>query len=61
MDKQLNPCPFCGGEAEIIKEYDCMACITIYFIECSKCKASLYGGANKEKEIEKWNRRVNNG
>jgi Lar family restriction alleviation protein len=60
MSKQvkLKPCPFCGGKAMIEEGYDSMAGIKIYFIECMECKAGLFGGVNKEKELEKWNRRV---
>lgn len=31
----LKPCPFCGGEAVYNEKEVC--------IECSKCKASIYG------------------
>lgn len=61
-EEKLKPCPFCGGKAKIIEEYDCLAGINVYFIECCDCEATfLNGNVNKIKEIVKWNRRVNNG
>ena len=60
MKDKLKPCPFCGGKAKVIEEYDCMIGKNAYFIECCNCRATFYNGnANKNKEIEKWNRRVN--
>lgn len=60
-DKELKPCPFCGGEARIVQEYDAMIGETFYFCECINCTGTiLYGKFNKkEYAIEAWNRRVN--
>lgn len=78
MDKQkeLKPCPFCGGENIVLTscfDETCESC----FEECAVCKTKTYayccsrnkggcGGAsgfypNKEKALEMWNRRANNG
>lgn len=59
---EIKKCPFCGGEAKVLEEYDCMVGVKVYFIECCKCKATfLHGNTKIEKEIEKWNRRVDDG
>ena len=62
MDKEtldLKPCPFCGGEAKVVKEYDSMIGETFYFCECASCTATILGGKVEEKEaIKIWNRRV---
>lgn len=60
-DNELKPCPFCGGEAKVIEGYDSMVGVNVYYIECCNCRATFYNGnSNKNKEIEKWNRRVEN-
>lgn len=64
MDKEieLKPCPFCGENAKIIEEYDCMVDLYFYFIECSKCGATFYkGDLDKSNVVKKWNRRIENG
>ena len=73
---ELKPCPFCGGEAEIIKikvsfhdennQYDGIAIRA----ECKTCKTTspykrskIHGWfkiGEKEKAIEAWNRRYGN-
>lgn len=61
MDKQLKPCPFCGGKAELVD--------TGYWssVMCEQCKAvsKSFNHSGKhcsaDKAIEAWNRRVNNG
>ncbi len=57
MDKQLKPCPFCGGEnikLELEDEYD------VWRVMCWRCNATIQI-EGKEKAIKKWNRRVDNG
>ncbi len=58
-DVKLKPCPFCGGEAEIIDNE--------YFVDVS-CKdhhcrgwADSLSYKSKEQAIKAWNRRVNDG
>lgn len=55
----LKPCPFCGGEARLTKNY--MAQTYIY---CRNCWAEVWGAKdqmNDEEIVEAWNRRVSDG
>jgi hypothetical protein len=63
MDKQLKPCPFCGGEAIVVKVQK-----DIYAVGCTEeniCPgyvwklAPIYYG--KACAIEYWNRRLDDG
>ena len=60
--KELKPCPFCGGEA-ILQETGGFWCNVI----CDKCGAMTACIMNnceyssKDKAIELWNRRSDNG
>ena len=67
---ELKPCPFCGGEAMLIANPS----IGIVYIQCQSCTAmvgrkrkiisSMIGKeffANKQEEIEAWNRRADDG
>lgn len=51
--KELKKCPFCGGEAEIVKESD-----YAYFIKCKRRCLMTYSFKSPEQAIEAWNRRV---
>lgn len=58
---ELNPCPFCGGEAEITLDTD-----IFYMAYVARCKACgiaqpypKYG--TEQKAAEAWNRRVSDG
>ena len=51
MKKELKPCPFCGGEAEIVG-------YTIFWATCKECTAETKDFDTKEEAIEAWNRRV---
>lgn len=51
---KLKPCPFCGGEAEMLGEDDGM-----YQVVCQNCAANI-DDFDDEKEVaaEKWNTRT---
>lgn len=55
MTEELKPCPFCGGEAEIID--DAMGTIS----RCRYCGAEngngVYGEGGHELALKDWNRR----
>ena len=54
-NKELLPCPFCGGEAEIEKFYD-SGC---WFLKCTGCFAQTNIMGTKEMAIDRWNTRTN--
>ena len=55
-NRELKPCPFCGGEARrYYGNYD------MHGITCKKCTAKIYGYANKASATRAWNRRAENG
>lgn len=64
---ELKPCPFCGGEASFKKHsfyYDKERSFSdnTYGISCNNCFAESYQFyQTKEKAIEAWNRRVEDG
>ena len=72
MSKELNPCPFCGGEA-VIKAVNRNYGLTIW-CQCTKCDARTEGYCPdtnnedatidniencKNRALEQWNRRAN--
>ena len=62
-NRELKPCPFCDGEAEIFA-YDAydgyQGNNTVYLVRCTKCWVELTRG-KKDTAIEAWNRRANDG
>ena len=50
-NNELKPCPFCGGEADIIEDSFC------YGVECFNCKANSTYFSNAKDAIAAWNRR----
>jgi len=66
MTDELKPCPFCGGEAELITRGNQYTKKRSAEIECGKCHTKQITGAIrgtiewcKETAIKKWNNRVN--
>ena len=51
VDKELKPCPFCGGEAWIYEG-------NIYWVKCEDCGVEQVWSGTKEKAIKKWNTRT---
>lgn len=66
MDKELKPCPFCGGDGRIIekiKVYDSRdkrmcRCTTDFYVRCDRCGAEAEHFDNQNSAIKAWNRRV---
>ena len=65
MNKQeLKPCPFCGGEANIVKRKLKIGFYPsggTYYVHCKKCLITTQPRNQKELVIEFWNRRVDDG
>lgn len=60
MADELKPCPFCGGEAEVIWWRNKDAWFAEYGVLCKQCKIIMEGQECYRKEseaIEAWNRR----
>lgn len=70
--KELKPCPFCGGKAEIYNYeasrdiYDSHTLgyvdteyFTLYGVGCTECSCIIGEKKSKEEVIEVWNRRAN--
>ena len=52
---ELEPCPFCGGEAEV--NYSCLY-ETGYFVSCTICEVRTKKYSSREKAKKAWNHRV---
>ena len=53
-EPEIKPCPFCGGEAEIVK----MEFEDEIFIRCADCLVEIPWYPGRKKAIEAWNKRV---
>ena len=51
MTDELRPCPFCGGEAEILPEGD------YHEVTCVEC-GTFRQGHTYQDAVEAWNRRT---
>lgn len=59
---ELKPCPFCGGEAEVIKAHQIFERPYVVICKNTKCRASLGEfSSTREEAIEAWNRRADDG
>ncbi len=64
IEKNLLPCPFCGGRAGIGTQYESNVHEHFHFVNCQDCLAStdqLNGDANRytmEEAAELWNHRT---
>ena len=54
-NEDLKPCPFCGGEAELVKAHFFGG--DLYAGRCGNCAATSEFEATKEEAVDKWNRR----
>lgn len=51
MNKELKPCPFCGGEAELVE-----LGIKVWSPRCTQCECKLNQVyRSKQKAVEAWN------
>ena len=60
---ELKPCPFCGGNAEIISFQTFAWCDNTYVVRCANPACEVEHKArswDKKEAIEAWNRRVEN-
>ena len=67
MNKELNPCPFCGGEAEVRETVECFGhgdydkSVFVFCCDCGATSKKYYEricrGRTKERAIEAWNTR----
>lgn len=56
---KLLPCPFCGGEAELLHEED-YSSHQLWRVECEECDcctSEYYDNPGKEHAIRAWNKR----
>jgi Lar family restriction alleviation protein len=52
---KLKPCPFCGGDADLL-EQDPRQLATL--VACSDCGASIPASTSEDDAIRRWNTRV---
>ena len=57
---ELKPCPFCGGEAIVIKTDLGDGCAEFYHAVCLDCSVEMkqYECMTRKEAIEAWNRRA---
>ena len=51
---ELKPCPFCGGEAVIVRFRECKK----YKPRCKECNCKLGYYNSKKRAVIEWNQRV---
>lgn len=59
---ELLPCPFCGGEAKLIKRKSKTGFYPsggTYYVHCKKCLITTQPRNNADNVIKAWNRRAN--
>ena len=57
---KLKTCPFCGGEAAVVKWRKAMAYLPVidsYQVVCAYCDCRTARHPSKEKAVDVWNRR----
>ena len=62
MSENLKPCPFCGGEAKLLKIPVPDKNMCIYTVQCTQCTKSIaHPFATKKEAIKTWNSIDNGG
>jgi Lar family restriction alleviation protein len=59
MIPSLKPCPFCNGEAKIIKATDFDGITKWHKVYCINCQNRTWQHPIRRKAIEAWNTRAN--
>ena len=54
---ELKPCPFCGGEAEIVDTGDLYGHCE-YSVSCTSCNCNTDWLTNKKEAVQAWNKRA---
>ncbi|WP_276934259.1 Lar family restriction alleviation protein [Dielma fastidiosa] len=59
MEQKLKHCPFCGGKAEIVKNYD-HNMDAVCWVECTECSCRTEEDyiENEKEIVNTWNKRV---
>ena len=55
-DIKLKPCPFCGGEAILVKDFSSFK--DWNYVRCKECGAATSVGNTAYRAIDFWNQRV---
>ena len=61
MSKELKPCPFCGGEAKLVKrklKAGFYPSGGTFYVHCKKCLIATQPRNKQEPVIEAWNKRL---
>lgn len=56
MEEKLKPCPFCGGEAELVN-IGMKVCNPIT-VHCKECECNTNWFSREWEAIDAWNKRV---
>lgn len=59
MPSELKPCPFCGGEAELVMGY-LYGKVRSHTVFCKKCGCEIKEYVSSTGARNAWNRRANN-
>lgn len=64
MEKQILPCPFCGGKGYVNQRWWSKRGIWLKFVRCDMCGSqgkafAEYGGLEDDSAIDAWNMRFN--
>ena len=60
-EKELKPCPFCGGKSELWESKASNGYLYGYAIRCVMCKSRTKIYKEIEYATDAWNRRADNG
>ena len=61
VSEELQPCPFCGGEARKRNVEHTLLGDTYWGITCINCNCGTAGYLNYNNAVKAWNRRANDG